>query len=157
MPNHNSKSQKTGQVTPDKGKSTLSTPPESITLDKYHILYIIRDLLQRPKGTSWQDVTIPLAIFVGTLLTLLTVTSFSDFLGIGAPIWQAAFCIIAFGSFIATIIQLVRCIKFMRNNPQQTAEEVYDEITTKIERDWARLNKIALPKDAGQTPDKPTG
>lgn len=148
MPNNEyiSTSKQKGGATAGTGL-THSTPPESITMDKYHAMYIIQELLQRPKGTKWQDVAIPAALFIGALLALLTTTSFQDFLGIKATVWEALVLIIAGGSFVWMVVQGVRLCMYLRRNPQKTPAQVYEEITTKMGEDWKKLTSIAKTQD----------
>jgi len=143
---YTSKSKQKGDVSAGTG-FTYSTPPESINMNKYHIMYIIQGLIQKPKGTNWQDVAIPAALFIGALLALLTTTSFRDFLGMPAALWEAIVFIIAVGSFVWMVVQGVRLCMYLRRNPQKTPEQVYEEITTRVNEDWRKLISSTEKKD----------
>ena len=146
MPNSEYKSKQEGRFTAETGL-TLTAPPERITVDKYHIMYIIQGLLQRPKGRKWQDVAIPAALFIGVFLALLTTTSFRDFLSIEADVWKAIVVIIAVVSFIWMVVQGVNLGRYLRKNPQKTPEQIYEGITTKMAEDWKRFTSITPPQD----------
>lgn len=115
-------------------------------MNKYHVLWVIERLLQKPKGPSWQDILIPGALFLGLLLALLA-TNFHDFLGLKATIWEAMTCMLAALSFVATIILLILWCIDRKRNPTKTSEQIFKEITDQMAQERERLAQITqIPK-----------
>lgn len=141
MSSHNSTSPQAGKVTPGDQYVTYKSPPEKVTMDKYHVFWVIEQLLKEPKGAKWQDVLIPFALFVGLLLAYLP-TDFKDCLGIEAAQWKAMVLILIIFSAIATVVLFTRWCIYKAKNPTKTTDQIYDEITAR------------MAKDANQSPDK---
>jgi hypothetical protein len=134
MSNHKSTRRHAGKLTPSTEGVTYKSPAEQLTMNKYHVFWIIEQLLKEPKGIKWQDVLIPLALFVGLLLAYLP-TNFKDCLGIKSAVWEAIVLILLGCSAIATFILFIMWCVHKAKNPHKTTDQIYDEITARMAKD----------------------
>ncbi len=112
-------------------------PHEEITVNKYHLLYIIKGLQMKPKGPKLEYVFVALGFFVPTLITLL-VSNFRDYLGYPAAFWQASAFIFMVLSGATTIILFALWIRGKRQFADKTPEQLYEEICTQVDKELER-------------------
>jgi hypothetical protein len=129
-----------GWFTPNATGLTYASPDEKLIMNKFHVFWVIERLLKEPKRTKWQDVMIPLALFIGLLLAYLPSNSnFRDFLGVPAATWQAIIIISMGISLLLAIFLFVKWCIGIAKNPVKTTEQIYDEITEQMQKDWNKL------------------
>ncbi len=111
---------------------------EELTINKYHLIWVISRLQGGPRRPRLEHVVIPLALFLGLLLALLP-ADFQNYIGLNAEIWEAIAIILTTVSGIATITLFIWWIINITRNPPKTPEECYDEIIKQMTQDRERL------------------
>jgi len=121
--------------------ATYSAPDEIVHLNKYHLMLVLRRLMDRPKDPSFDHVLIPAGLAVATIAALLS-ANFQSYAGIDAAVWEAMFFIIAATSSVASIVLLIRWIIHRVKNPPKSEEDIYEEIVLQMEHDRQRLARL---------------
>ncbi len=129
-----------------------SAPIEVVSMNKYHLLWVLERLGQKPKWPKLEHVLIPLALFIGTLLTLLP-ADFQDYLGVKAAIWEAITLLIVWLSAACTVILFIWWLGCSIKFKKQSTLEILSEILDQMADDNKRLAKNSNQQQETDTGD----
>ena len=126
---------------------THTAPAETVEMNKYHLMLAIKNIQQRPKGPTAEQVALPLIFAIGLLLALLP-ADFKEYWGVPASTWQALviLCLLlTVGVFVWLLLRWLYCAwRF----PPKTEAEHYAEIITQMEADRKKL--LAIEEEAAK-------
>lgn len=118
---------------------------EIITLNKYHLLLVLdRMQKQKPKAPSFETAMIPFGVLVAMIVSLLT-SSFKDFAGIKADVWQMLVLAVVILSGLATAILFGLWLRNRVCYKEKTPDEIVQEIVQEMENDRERFSSSQKP------------
>jgi hypothetical protein len=128
-------------TSPVSAAATHVGPDETVKMNKYHLLWVIRRLRDRQRGPSFEQVLIPATLGLGLLVALLP-AEFQDYANVEAAVWEALIILSTGCALLVAAFLFVWWSACRINSPPKTEEEIYEEIITEMEKDRKRLTEI---------------
>jgi uncharacterized protein YacL len=117
---------------------------ETLTMDKYHLLWVIERMLdKRSIKPPLEWAFIPASMCLGLIIALVT-SDPKDALGTPKDVWHAVFIILTLLTVIASILLFAWWFYMKATQKERTPEDVVNEIMDQMARDRARLATMAL-------------
>ena len=123
---------------------THSAPPETVEMNKYHLMLAFERIQSRPKGPSLDQVAVPFVFAAGLLFALLP-ADFKEFMGIPAATWQAFAMLCLLVSLGLGFYLLYRWNECRMRYPTKTADDYYSEIIEQMAKDRAIIENLERP------------
>ena len=136
-----------GPALPRATEHTFKTPSEKLEMDKYHMLFVLERLTNRPTGVSFEQVCIPGALFLGSLLQFIPgglPDASVTFLGASAATWSAFALFVIFGSGATTLLLLMKWWRDAPKRVPQTSEDQYNKIIQMMQEDRKKYANPSL-------------